>query len=307
MKNLVSAIRNIISNQQIFRLNVVVFVASFSFMTGLAQSYGSLHMVRWDDEARDTIRINQILHDAHTLNCTTPGQTVAAIGKMFVGTPYVAHTLEGETEALTVSLDRLDCTTFVEMVMALAKTANENRLSWRDFLYNLEHIRYRGGELNGYASRLHYICDWVLDNCYRDNIKDVTTNFPQVSYAVKSIDFMTSNKSRYAALADTTAYDRIRSVEEGFRNYRFPYIKASHLANKKAKAVFREGDILAFTTSIKNLDVTHMGIIVGGSDGEWHVMHASSTNGQVEITTIALQTFLKRNPSMTGVRVLRLL
>ncbi len=273
----------------------------------IGQTTGAVRNIRWDNEENDTIRINAILARAHANRPSSAGACVADVGRMLLGTQYVAHTLEGETESLTVSLDRLDCTTFVETVMALAKTANEGRLSWRDFVYNLERIRYRGGEIDGYASRLHYICDWVLDNSYRDNIKDVTPKFPQVSYAVKSIDFMSRNKSRYPALADSANLARIKVVEDGFRNYRFPYIKTSHLGNKATKAAFRNGDIIAFTTSLKNLDVTHMGIVVSGEDGEWHVMHASSTHGQVEISDIPLQVFMKRNPSLTGVRVLRLL
>ena len=42
-------------------------------------------------------------------------------GKKFLGIPYVAHTLElGDKEHLIVNLHGLDCTTFVETVVALA-------------------------------------------------------------------------------------------------------------------------------------------------------------------------------------------
>ena len=42
-------------------------------------------------------------------------------GKKFLGLPYVAHTLElGDTEHLIVNLHGLDCTTFVETVVALS-------------------------------------------------------------------------------------------------------------------------------------------------------------------------------------------
>jgi len=48
------------------------------------------------------------------------GNTVVAIGKSFLGTPYVAKTLEiGETEALVINFQGLDCTTFIENVLAL--------------------------------------------------------------------------------------------------------------------------------------------------------------------------------------------
>ena len=31
-----------------------------------------------------------------------------------------------------------------------------------DYKAELEKIRYRDGVIDGYASRLHYFCDWIL-------------------------------------------------------------------------------------------------------------------------------------------------
>lgn len=223
----------------------------------------------------------------------------------FVGTPYVAHTLEGRPEVLTVNLDELDCTTFVETVMALSYTVGEGRSTWRDFLYNLQRLRYRRGEVNGYASRLHYISDWVIDNTHRGNFREVTANFPAVAYQVRTIDFMSANRSKYPALADDSEFERMRSVEIGYRNHRFPYIKNSDLAKKTTMAELRSGDILALVTKMKNLDVTHMGIIIK-QEGVPYLLHASSTNGKVELTSVPLADFMKRNPSLIGIRVFRL-
>ena len=48
------------------------------------------------------------------------GEVMAAIGTSFIGTPYVAHTLEVPgPERLVVNLQGLDCTTFVEKIVAL--------------------------------------------------------------------------------------------------------------------------------------------------------------------------------------------
>ena len=55
--------------------------------------------------------------------------------------------MEGDEELLRINLDGMDCTTFVENMMALALTAGENRTSWRDFTFNLERLRYRGGAM----------------------------------------------------------------------------------------------------------------------------------------------------------------
>lgn len=262
-------------------------------------------LVRWPNEAADTVRLNTMLVEASALRPARPGEYVAWFGEKFLDTPYKAHTLEHAPEQLTVNLDSLDCTTFVETALALAITAQERRWSWRDFIYNLRRIRYRQGSVDGYASRLHYICDWALDNTARGNFSEVTNRFPKVNYVVKTISFMSENADKYPALADSATLANIKNVEIGYRNHRYPFIKTIDTSEKNTKAEFRQGDIVAFTSTLKNLDVTHMGIIVV-RDGAPYVMHASLSAGKVLISETPLDKFLKRNRSFTGVRVFRL-
>ena len=68
---------------------------------------------------------------------------------------------------------------------------------------------------------------------------------------------------------------------------------------------FRSGDICALVTKMKNLDVTHMGIILV-KEGEPYLLHASSSNGRVEVTEAPLSDFMKRNRNLLGIRVYRL-
>lgn len=280
-------------------LTIAIFAASAQYPSD---------RVRFHNIDQDTVRITEILTDVLRNDPGTPGKRVETIGRMFLETPYVAHTLEtepGQPEVITVNIDELDCTTFVETVLALARTVGEGRSSWRDFVYNLENIRYRGGRMNGYASRLHYIADWVIDNASRGNLKDVAGNFPKVNYITKSINFMSANRDRYPALADSVQYDLVLKVEDGYRNHRFPYVKTLDLSDRKTKAAFRTGDVVALTSTLRNLDVTHLGIVVMQGD-EPYLMHASSSLGKVVVTTVPLAEFMRRNRSLTGVRVLRL-
>lgn len=265
----------------------------------------ALANVRFNNEAADTTRITEILIDTAAKKFKTPSERVGYIARKFIGTPYVANTLEVSPELVTVNLDGLDCTTFVENVLAMAYTVGEGRTSWRDFVYNLERLRYRGGEVNGYGSRLHYICDWFVDNIHRGNIEDATRLFPKINYVVRTIDFMSSNRDKYPALADSTEFERIKSIEIGYRSHRFPYVKTNDLSGKDTKAAFRDGDAVALVSSMKNLDVTHMGFIVI-ENGEPYLLHASSTDGKVEISSRPLADYMKRNRSLIGVRVIRL-
>lgn len=281
---------------------LVLAIISMVMMSG---SCMALANVRFHNEATDTTRINEILADAAAQKFKSPSERAGYIARKFIGTPYVAHTLEGEPEMVTVNLDELDCTTFVETVLALAFTVGEGRTSWRDFVYNLERLRYRGGEANGYSSRLHYICDWMVDNMHRGNLDDATRLFPRQNYIVRTIDFMSSHRDKYPALADDGEYEKIKNVEIGYRSHRFPYIKTMDLGDKAIKAAFADGDAVALVTTMKDLDVTHMGFVVK-IDGEPYLLHASSSDGKVEISQKPLADFMKRNRSLAGVRVIRL-
>lgn len=264
--------------------------------------------VRFGCEATDTTAITAMLDKAAGRNFANPEARVAFFARMFEGVPYAAHTLEGDEEVLTVRIDSLDCTTFVETAIALAFTIGEGRSSWRDFIYNLRRIRYRGGEIDGYPSRLHYISDWAVDNKYRGNIDDATTLFPRVTNMTRTIDFMTENRNRYPALADSANFARIRSIENGYRNHRFTYVKTIDLGSKDTKAAFHDGDVVALVSNLKNLDVTHMGIIVKDSPtAEPYLLHASSSHGKVEVAARPLAEFMKKNRQWLGVRVFRLI
>lgn len=262
--------------------------------------------VRWHNEQADTTRITEMLKEGAEMRFANPSQCVGWYARKFIGTPYVAHTLEGDEELLTVNLDELDCTTFVDIALALAYTTGEGRQGWHDFLYNLRRMRYRGGEVDGYSSRLHYNCDWVIDNSYRGNLMDMTRNVGNSRELIRTIDFMTSNREKYPALADSAQYARILNIENGYRNHKFPYIKTSELNSKEVQKNLKDGDVVAFVSNLKNLDVTHLGVIVKGDDGGWHVLHASSVDGKVEISEMPLAQFVKRNPRWIGIRVYRL-
>lgn len=275
-------------------------------LVGLFISFASVAQVGdgaiFGDVERDTLTINEMLRG---LGRDLPmGKMTAQVARQFVGTPYAAGTLEGDTEQLRVNLQQMDCTTLVETVAAIVMTAHEGRISWRDFLYNLTSLRYRGGNINGYASRLHYFSDWALDNAYRGNLTEVSESMPGASRTVKSLDYMTRHRELYPALADSLQYARMRGVEDGYRNTSHYSIKATRAMSRNFEEALREGDIIAFTTSKQGLDVTHMGIIVM-NDGQPRLLHASSRKGAVVIEEAPLKDYLHRNGSH-GVRVVRL-
>lgn len=265
-------------------------------------SAGAQH-INWHNEANDTIRINTLLQKA--VKISDPEERIYALAKEFIDTPYKPGTLETmEGERLTINLNEVDCTTLVDNIAALAITAGENRTSWRDFIYNLEQLRYRGGKIAGYHSRLHYISDWIVDNTHRGNLMEATNRCNFISYEIKTLDFMSSNRDLYPALADSATYYKIKETEIGYRNHRFPYIKSSRV-NKAAKSFLHTGDIIALCTGKKGLDVSHMGILYIDDKNVPFLIHASSKAGKVILDTTPLTQYLSRN-RLSGIRVIRI-
>ena len=212
--------------------------------------------------------------------------------------------LNGGDEVLTVNIDEVDCTTLIDYVAALALTGGEHRTSWRDFVYNLQRMRYRNGEVKGYPSRLHYISDWIVDNAHRGNLEEVTNRCDLATYEVKSLNFMSANRNLYPALADSANFAGIKEAESGYRNHRYPIIKTQRVGNA-AKNFLRTGDIVALCTPKKGLDVSHMGILFIDEKKVPYLLHASSKAGKVILDTTPLEQYLTKN-RLAGIRVIRL-
>lgn len=253
--------------------------------------------IRFDDIDRDTTAINRWLEEGSKI----PGRNMAKTAMLLEGITYKAATLEEMPEMLTINTSAFDCTTFAETVLALEITLRERRTSWRDFAHNLRALRYRGGRVDGYSSRLHYVSDWIIDNTHRGLVEEVTSRVGEPLFVVKTLDFMTRNAKLYPALADSTEYAAMKAREDGYRRHRYPYISKRSIA----KAKIKEGDLLMLTTSKSGLDVTHMGIACF-KNGVLHLIHASSKGGKVIADTMPLEEYFRKNPSLTGVRVVRL-
>lgn len=258
---------------------------------------------------QDTTRINQLLQQGVASGIKTPNKLVAFYAERLLGTPYVAHTLEGDEELLTINIDELDCTTFVETLYALARTTMNGRYSWRDYAANLENLRYRNGEMGDYSSRLHYISDWIVNNATRGNLKEVTPDLPHAAYMVKTIDFMSKHKDSYRSLKDDSAMvDKIKGYEMALRNHRMPYLKKSWLGDKAVKAALRDGDFVGLVTKVDGLDISHLGIIHKDDKGEIYLLDASMSGGEVMLEKKNLRDHLSGSKSTClGIRVFRIM
>ena len=69
--------------------------------------------------------------------------------------------------------------------------------------------------------------------------------------------------------------------------------------------LIQSGDIIALTTSIKGLDITHTGFATRGADGRIHLLHASTGSMEVEVSDVPLIDYLKKIKSNTGIMIAR--
>jgi hypothetical protein len=63
--------------------------------------------------------------------------------------------------------------------------------------------------------------------------------------------------------------------------------------------------MIAFTTSVKGLDVGHVGIVIKGKDGTMHLLHAPLPDTKVQITKDRLSDYILHLNKDTGIIVLR--
>jgi hypothetical protein len=231
------------------------------------------------------------------------GKTIVAVGKTFIGSPYVAKTLEiGETESLVVNLQGLDCTTFIENVLAFSLMLKNKELDFLDFTKTLESIRYKDGKMDGYGSRLHYFTDWIRSNQKKRFLQDITGEVGGVEIE-KDINFMGSHRGLYPFLKNDTNFKKILATEKELAKESFCYLPQDQIeANEN---LIQTGDIIALATSINGLDVTHTGIATREKDGRIHLLHASTGSMQVEVTKKPLAEYIKGIKKNIGILVAR--
>lgn len=254
-------------------------------------------------EKEDSLIVQSYLQQFSDSTNKTTGTLIAETGLFFLNTPYVASTLEGHSpEKLVVNLRSFDCTTFLESVMALTLTVKQHG-DFEQYYHNLEMLRYRDGIRNGYLSRLHYFSEWILNNQKKGVIKNVTKkmNGEEIYF---NLNFMSTHYQAYEALAaNMTWIPSIQKTEEYVRST--PFFSLPKADVNKQSGMIENGDLIAITTAIEGLDISHVGIAYK-KGGVVKLMHASLTEKKVVISTMTLADYLASNKKQTGIIVLRM-
>lgn len=233
----------------------------------------------------------------------THGELVAVIGLSFLNSPYRDRLLEaGSKEELIVDFRSFDCSTFIETVIALARCVLVHDLSDKNFRRELQFIRYRGGIIAGYASRLHYFSDWLYDNSKKGVIKDISLQMGAKPKS-KVINFMTTHRNSYPALYDDKVFNEICKIEKKLSRRKLYVSRATELGRIEGK--IKTGDIIAFVSKAEGLDVAHVGFALWYGK-KLHLLHASSKAKGVVISAKSLSDYIKQNKNSIGFIVARI-
>lgn len=254
----------------------------------------------------DSTTIERILKKHSAITYDSQGELIMALAKEFIGKRYIPNTLDkGKDEPLFISCDSLDCSTFVELVTAIAMSIARHEPTFAATCSNLEKIRYRNGKRNGYDSRLHYTSWWIADNAARGIIEEVTTKTEHKQQHL-NLNFMSSHPGSYAMLKEDTAMQtKIAELEKPFRDITVPYIPKQMLSMGQKTLKIENGDIVALVTTIEGLDVSHVGFALWIGEN-LHLVHASSSKGEVIIDPATLYVYQQKKKRQIGIRVLRL-
>lgn len=257
---------------------------------------------------KDSIVATELLKSCMN-ECKTKDNCLMYFARKLKSIPYVARTLEGgECERLVVNLRQLDCTTYVENVIALYLCIKNGKTTFRDFCNYLRNIRYENGIVT-YPTRLHYFSYWIEQNTLTGIVREI---FPQDSSVTEDseydIYYMSSNPEKYPALKkDTSLIDEIAKMEKYFDGKTYKYIPKAKLKNPESlQAYIKDGDIIAIVTNKKGLDISHIGF-AAWHKGNLHLLNASSIHKKVVEEPMSLYKYMMRHPSQTGIRIIRVL
>lgn len=235
---------------------------------------------------------------------TSVSDLLIATARFFLETPYVASTLEKEPEGLVVNLREMDCTTFMENVLALTRTLQELPAdsSFDIFCKHLRQIRYRDGQITDYTDRLHYMTDWMYENARRGEVRDINREIGGVPFPV-SLSFISTHPDLYKQLKGHP--DRVRQIadkEKEINGRTYYYLPKTQIP--EAVSRLQDGDIVCFVTNIKGLDVTHVGLVYRNGETVSFI-HASSSAKKVIINEESLQAYTERMKSNKGLLLAR--
>lgn len=276
---------------------IIIFLLSLFSLSSFSQN-GEISVTSEDKKI-----INEIFEKFQAPKNLSTGELIIKIGHYFLETPYVAHTLEvNSDEKLVVNLREMDCTTFAENCLALARTVKNTNPDENTFFDELRTIRYRSGLIDRYPSRLHYFSDWIYENARKKIVRNITAKSGGVSKKIE-LNFMSTHPDSYSVLRLHPEFiSEIAKQEKTISGRQFKFIPESKLGKYEKK--IKNGDIIGISTDIAGMDIMHV-VIAFWKNDKLHILHASQSKGKVLVSEETLYQYLITSKKATGIVIAR--
>lgn len=213
------------------------------------------------------------------------GQLMGRIAMELKGTPYVGFTLEvsKDEECCVVDLKGLDCVTFFEDTLCMARMIKRGKRTPADLIAEVSLTRYRGGRPGDFTTRLHYTTDWFVDNERKGVVRILTPSLPGAEPFTQKVGIMTQRPENYRQLAaHPDLVPKIKGIEDTINARHLMYLPMDKVAG--AEHLLQTGDIVGVATTETGIDIAHTGLCIKDEQGVVHFMDASSAPRSMRVT-----------------------
>ncbi len=256
------------------------------------------------------------------------GDKIAYFSRIFIDGPHAARVEWGPLGEGSYCdynckpmyrFDAFDCTTFVEMMLALATTkiSKNANATIRQFEKQVIEIRYSTPQDISYLTRNHFPeTDWIPHNTRLGGLLMDATHAIGVT-PVLTPPALIDKKNWYAhkTLSDICVWDAVCSAPQDIQQEKLSelqkagqlmpnetatlfYVPIEKLVDAQARSLsyIPNGAIVQFirpnwdVNGITHMHVAHQGIVVQDAEGTW-LHHASSAQGKM--VRVSLRTYLE--------------
>ena len=210
------------------------------------------------------------------------GSKVVAAARALKDIPLAKSADNDTIGTVVVRLDSLSPTEFINICLAAARTANLSSPSITDFEKNLVEVSRKKGVDNGFLSRFLYGSEWIVDNIYRGNLKEMTEYLPGSVFSTVTLDYVGRHPEEFPALSNPDNLDKVKQIEFSLRSHRIPYMKKHAIGSKNVSELMEDGDILMLLSPASDYDLYDIGVVVKDpANGQPHLIHILKTKNMV--------------------------
>lgn len=239
------------------------------------------------------------------------GDRIIKFARELRGQPYISFSLEidDHIEAPSANLDGLDCWTFFEISLGLARMVAYEKDAYtpQDLLDQIEFTRYRAGSCSGnYLERIHYLSEWFFENEARGVADDITRDFAGATrIRGRELHEMTNLAQHYRYLRENPELVPKMAVLQD----QIEQLPVYHIPKDKVAAIedqIQDGDIIGIATRHHGGFCSHVGIAIRTDDGVMRLMHATTQKKYRRvIIDDSISEYLERISSTLGIIVAR--